>query len=55
MPNDLSMFRVTGRSYSVGSVHPDVVRAADEVIASVEHDGFAAKIAELAAMGWRTD
>jgi hydroxymethylpyrimidine pyrophosphatase-like HAD family hydrolase len=55
MPNDLSMFRVTGRSYSVGAVHPEVVRAAHEVIADVEHDGFARKIAELAGAGWQID
>jgi hydroxymethylpyrimidine pyrophosphatase-like HAD family hydrolase len=55
MPNDLPMFRVTGRSYSVGAVHSDVVRCADEVIADVQHDGFARKIAELAGAGWQTD
>jgi len=55
MPNDLAMFRVTGRSYSVGDVHPDVVSAADEVVADVEHDGFARKIAELADAGWQTE
>jgi hydroxymethylpyrimidine pyrophosphatase-like HAD family hydrolase len=54
MPNDLALFRVTGRSYSVGAMHPDVTRAADEVIADVEHDGFARTIAELAAAGWVT-
>jgi hydroxymethylpyrimidine pyrophosphatase-like HAD family hydrolase len=54
MPNDLAMFSVTGRSYSVGAVHPDVVHAADEVIADVENDGFACKIAELADAGWLT-
>src|ERR1700730_17871185 len=52
MPNDLAMFRVTGRSYSVGESDPDVMRAASEVIPSVEHDGFARKIADLAAAGW---
>ena len=55
MPNDVSMFRVTGRSYAVGAVHPDVVRAADEVIADVQHDGFARKIADLAGAGWQFD
>jgi Cof subfamily protein (haloacid dehalogenase superfamily) len=52
MPNDLAMFRVTGRSYSVGESDPTVMRAASEVLASVEEDGFARKIAELAAAGW---
>jgi hydroxymethylpyrimidine pyrophosphatase-like HAD family hydrolase len=55
MPNDLAMFLVTGRSYSVGAVHPDVVSAADEVVADVDHDGFARKIAELADAGWQTE
>src|ERR1700680_58265 len=55
MPNDLSMFRVTGRSYSVGAVHPEGVRAAHEVVADVQHDGFARKIAELAGAGWQID
>lgn len=55
MPNDIAMFGVTGRSYSVGEVHHDVVLAADEVIADVENDGFASKIAELADAGWLTE
>ena len=55
MPNDLAMFRVTGRSYSVGESDPDVMSAASEVIPSVEHDGFARKIADLAAAGWVID
>jgi hydroxymethylpyrimidine pyrophosphatase-like HAD family hydrolase len=54
MPNDLALFRVAGRSYSVGAVHPDVANAADEVIADVEHDGFAHEIAKLAAAEWMT-
>jgi Cof subfamily protein (haloacid dehalogenase superfamily) len=52
MPNDLAMFRVTGRSYSVGECDPAVVNAASEVLPSVEDDGFARKIADLAAAGW---
>jgi Cof subfamily protein (haloacid dehalogenase superfamily) len=52
MPNDLALFRVTGRSYSVGESDPTVMRAANEVLPSVEQDGFARKIADLAAMGW---
>ncbi len=54
MPNDTPMFRVTGRSYSVGAVNSDVMSVVDEVIADVEHDGFAHTIAELAAAGWET-
>jgi hydroxymethylpyrimidine pyrophosphatase-like HAD family hydrolase len=52
MPNDLAMFRVTGRSYSIGEMDPAVMLAASEVLPSVEEDGFAFKIAELAAAGW---
>ena len=51
MPNDLAMFRVTGRCYSVGSADAAVMKAATEVLPSVEDDGFAHKIAELAAGG----
>ncbi|HEY6468375.1 MAG TPA: HAD family hydrolase [Candidatus Dormibacteraeota bacterium] len=54
MPNDIALFRATGRSYSVGAVHPDVVDAADEVVDDVEHDGFARTITALAAAGWQT-
>jgi hydroxymethylpyrimidine pyrophosphatase-like HAD family hydrolase len=55
MPNDIALFRATGRSYSVGAVHPDVIDAADEVVDDVEHDGFAHTIAALAAAGWETN
>jgi Cof subfamily protein (haloacid dehalogenase superfamily) len=54
MPNDIALFRATGRSYSVGAVHPDVISAADEVVDDVEHDGFARTIAALARAGWET-
>jgi len=52
MPNDLPIFRVTGRAYAVGTADPAVVAAADEVLPDVEHDGFALKVAELASRGW---
>jgi Cof subfamily protein (haloacid dehalogenase superfamily) len=52
MPNDIAMFRVTGQSYAVGDGDPSVVSAAGEVLPSVDDDGFARKIAELAAAGW---
>jgi Cof subfamily protein (haloacid dehalogenase superfamily) len=52
MPNDLAMFRVTGRSYSIGSADAAVMGAATEVLPSVEDDGFARKIADLATAGW---
>src|ERR1700730_4997213 len=52
MPNDVAMFRVTGRSYSVGESDLAVMSAANEVLPSVEQDGFARKIADLAAAGW---
>jgi hydroxymethylpyrimidine pyrophosphatase-like HAD family hydrolase len=55
MPNDLPLFRATGRAYSVGAIDSDVVNAADEVVADVEHDGFAQTIAGLAAAGWVVD
>lgn len=54
MPNDIALFRATGRSYSIGAVHPDVVSAADEVVDDVEHDGFARTISALSAAGWET-
>jgi len=52
MPNDIALFRATGRSYSVGAVHPDVVSAADELVDDVEHDGFARTVSALSAAGW---
>lgn len=55
MPNDLAMFRVTGRSYSVGQSDDAVMRAATEVLPSVDDDGFAQKIAELAAADWNIE
>jgi hydroxymethylpyrimidine pyrophosphatase-like HAD family hydrolase len=55
MPNDIALFRATGRSYSVGAVHPDVISAVDKVVDDVEHDGFARTIAALAAARWETD
>ncbi len=55
MPNDLPLFRVTGRSYSVGECDPAVVGAASEVLPSVEDDGFARKIADLAGGAWEID
>ena len=52
MPNDLPLFRVTGRAYAVGEADPSVMDAADEVLPDVEHDGFARKVEKLAACGW---
>jgi Cof subfamily protein (haloacid dehalogenase superfamily) len=52
MPNDLAMFRVTGRSYAVGESDEEVMRTATEVLPSVDDDGFARKILELAAADW---
>ena len=52
MPNDLAMFRVTARSYSVGESDPEVMRAATDVLPGVDDDGFARKIADLAAADW---
>ena len=55
MPNDLAMFYATARGYSIGGNHPAVMRAATEVLPSVEDDGFARKIRDLAATGWTID
>jgi hydroxymethylpyrimidine pyrophosphatase-like HAD family hydrolase len=55
MPNDLPMFRMTGRGYSVGSADSAVMSASAEVLPRVEDDGFARKITELAAAGWIID
>ena len=55
MPNDLPLFRATGRAYAVGEADAAVMAAAHEVLGDVEHDGFARKIAELAAAGWVID
>ena len=52
MPNDVPMFRVTARSYAVGDSDTSVMSTATEVLPSVEDDGFARKIAELATAGW---
>ncbi len=54
MPNDIALFRATAHSYSVGAIHPDVVSAANEVVADVDHDGFARTISALSAAGWET-
>ena len=54
MPNDIALFRATAHSYSVGVIHPDVVSAANEVVADVDHDGFARTISALSAAGWET-
>ena len=55
MPNDLAMVRVTGRSYAVGEGDDEVMRTATEVLPSVDDDGFARKILELAAADWIID
>lgn len=52
MPNDIAMFRMTGRSYAVGDADDAVMHEANEVLPSVEDDGFARKIADLAAANW---
>jgi hydroxymethylpyrimidine pyrophosphatase-like HAD family hydrolase len=41
MPNDLSMLAWAGTSYAVANAHPDVLAAADQVIASNDQDGVA--------------
>ncbi|GAB2451920.1 HAD family hydrolase [Xylanimonas ulmi] len=50
MPNDLPMLRWAGRGVAVGNAHPDVLAAADAVVASNDADGVAAALeAALAA------
>ncbi len=44
MPNDLPMLAWAGRSYAVANAHPEVLAAADEVIASNDDDGVAATL-----------
>jgi HAD superfamily hydrolase (TIGR01484 family) len=46
MPNDLSMLAWAGTSYAVANAHPDVLAAADHVIASNDDDGVA-RVIEL--------
>lgn len=53
MPNDIPMFAVTGHAYAMGAAEPAVSAAAGETLDPVEQDGFARKIRELAAAGWR--
>jgi hypothetical protein len=55
MPNDLPLFGATNRSYAVGRSDALVARSVDEVLESVEQDGFGRKIAELADSGWLID
>lgn len=52
MPNDLPMFRRVGWSYAMGNAHADLIRQSNQVIASVDSDGFAATVDRLAAAGW---
>jgi HAD superfamily hydrolase (TIGR01484 family) len=47
MPNDLSMLAWAGTSYAVANAHPDVLAAADQVIASNDEDGVAQVIDRL--------
>jgi Cof subfamily protein (haloacid dehalogenase superfamily) len=41
MPNDLAMLRWAGHGVAVANAHPDVLRVADEVVASNLDDGVA--------------
>jgi HAD superfamily hydrolase (TIGR01484 family) len=47
MPNDLPMLAWAGTSYAVANAHPDVLAAADHVIASNDEDGVAQVIDRL--------
>lgn len=44
--NDLDLFEAAGRSVAVANAHPDVLRAADEVIAGNDEDGVAKYLAK---------
>ena len=50
-PNDLPMLRWAGTSYAVANAHPEVLAAADHVIASVDDDGVAQVIEARLARG----
>ncbi len=41
MPNDLPMLAWAGHSYAVANAHPDVLAAADEIVAANDDDGVA--------------
>ncbi len=47
MVNDLPMLRWAGRAVAVANAHPDVLAAADEIIASNDDDGVARYIEAL--------
>lgn len=47
MPNDLPMLRWAGRGFAVADAHPDVLAAADAVVAGNDDDGVARAIEEL--------
>jgi hypothetical protein len=47
MPNDLPMLRWAGHGVAVANAHPDVLAAADEVVASNDDDGVAAVLRSL--------
>jgi HAD superfamily hydrolase (TIGR01484 family) len=46
-PNDLPLLAWAGTSYAVANAHPDVLAAADHVVAPVEEDGVAAVLEQL--------
>lgn len=47
MPNDLAMLRWAGTAYAVANAHPDVLAAADHVIATNDEDGVAQVLESL--------
>lgn len=53
MPNDLPMLRWAGRGLAVANAHPDVLAAADAVVASNDDDGVARALEEALAASSR--
>lgn len=53
-PNDLGMFAVAGTAVAVAGAAPDVLRAADLIIAGNDEDGVAAHLEELTTHHRRT-
>lgn len=49
MPNDLPMLRWAGHGVAVANAHPDVLAAADEIVASNDDDGVAGVLERLVA------
>ena len=51
MPNDLPMLRWAGHAVAVANAHPEVLAAADEIVAGHDDDGVATVLERLAVRG----